>query len=205
MELTPEQKRQKLGLEIRDLLTGAAFPLMIQIVFSVSVILFADYSADLAIRIIALVIGEALLIAAYVVFGRQNGIAAVRREVQSQKKRNANPDDVTAYYKTGEYALYKGFLIGFISTIPYILIQFIECVAHNSVCAFIVKYAFGWAVYPFVLIGEACGGLSEWVNFVSIIFPVCIHAAAYYWGASKERKNQQKVAEAQQIKDKRRK
>ncbi|MDE6001026.1 MAG: hypothetical protein K2G96_01700 [Clostridia bacterium] len=205
MQLTPEQKRQKVWLEIKDLLLGAAFPLMMQIVFSVSVILFADYTAELAIRIIALVIGEVLLIGAYVIFGRQNGIAAVRRGVQSQKKRNANSDDIKAYYKTGEYALYKGFLIALISTVPFILFQFIVCVAPNSVCAFMVKYAFGWAVYPFVLIGEACGGLSEWVNFVAIIFPVGIHAAAYYWGALKERKNQQKVAEAQEIKAKRRK
>lgn len=205
MELTPQQKRQKVWFEIRDLLTGAAFPLMMQIVFSVSVILFADYTADLAVRIVALVIGEALLAGAYIIFGRQNGITAIRRGVQSQKKRNANSADVKAWYKTGEYALYKGFLIAFLSTVPFILFQFIECVAPNSVCAFMVKYAFGWAVYPFVLIGEACGGLSEWVNFVAILFPVGIHAAAYYRGASKEKKNQQKVAEAQEIKANRRK
>lgn len=174
---------------------------MLQMILSACIVLFIDYTNELPLKAVILAIGEILLIVAYVIFGRQNGITAVRRGLQSQKKRNANSDDIKAYYKTGEYALYKGFLIGFISCIPFIIFQFIGVFVHNKIYTFVLRYAFGWAVYPFVLIGE----ISDWVNFVAIIFPVCIHAAAYYWGAWKERKNQQKVAEAQEIKAKHRK
>lgn len=197
---------QKILWEIKDLLVGAAFPFMIQLVFSASVILFADYTEELAVSIVALLFGEALLTGAYIIFGRQNGITAYRRTVQNEKKRTAFSPDKKAEYHTGEYALYKGFLIGFISTLPFILIQFIECLAHNSVTAFLLRYAFGWAYYPFKLIGLSKeGGLSQWLNFLWVIFPVAVHAAAYVWGGVKERKRQLVVAEAQKEKGNRKK
>lgn len=187
--------------EIKDLLTGAAFPLMLQLIFSASIIIFADYGDDLGIQIVCLVVGELLLGAAYVIFGRQNGISAYRRTVQGEKKRALDPFDETAKLRIGEYALWKAFAIGVISCIPYALFQFIECLAHNDVCTFVLKYAFGWAVYPF----EVIGGVSSWLNFIWIIVPVAIHAAAYIWGASLEKKRQSQVEKAQELKDKRRK
>ncbi len=196
-------KSKKIWLEVKDLLTGAAFPLMLQLIISASIILFADYNGDVAVQIVVLVFGEALLAAAYVIFGRQNGITAFRRTVQNEKKRAAGSNDIKAWCKTGDYALYKGFLIGFISTVPFMLFQLIECIAHNSPCDFILKYAFGWAVYPFVLIGQTpVGEISEWLNFIWVIVPTCIHALAYFLGARKEKARQEIVAKAQETKHK---
>ena len=84
---------------------------------------------------------------------------------------------------------------------PFILFQFIQCVAPNSVCEFVLKYAFGWAVYPFIVMGVKI----QWLNFIWIIIPIGVHTASYYWGGLKERKRQQIMAEAQEIKDKKRK
>lgn len=206
MQLTNKQKRQKIWFETKDLLAGAAFPLMLQLIFSASVIMFAGYSEDTALQIVALLFGEALLIGAYIIFGRTNGITAFRRTVQNEKKREINSSELKVIYKTGEYALYKGFVIGLISTVPYILFQLIQCIAPNSVCDFVLKYAFGWASYPFVLISEspAVGELTQWLNFLWVIFPVCIHAAAYFWGGKAEAARQKKLAEAQEYKGKRR-
>lgn len=194
-----DKKTKKVWGEIKDLLSGAAFPLMLQLIFSASIILFADYGDDLAVKIICLAVGEILLAAAYVIFGRQNGIAAYRRTVQGEKKRSLDPFDETANLKIGEYAPWKAFAIGAISCIPFIIFQFIECVYHNDVCSFILKYAFGWAVYPL----SFAKAISPWLNFIWIIIPVGIHAAAYFWGVSLEKVRQQKVAEAQEIKGKR--
>lgn len=179
---------------------------MLQIVFSTSIILFADYNGEPALQIFILVFGELLLAGAYVIFGRQNGLAAYRRTVQGEKKRSAQPDDIGASFKTGEYAPWKGFAIGAVSCVPYMFFQFIQCVAPNVAFEFIVKYAFGWAAYPFIVIAEApsVGTLSPWLNFIWVILPVCIHALAYFWGAAGEKKRQQKVAEAQSFKGKNR-
>lgn len=205
-ELDSKQRRARALYEIRDLLAGAAFPFMLQLVFSASIILFADYSEDAAVAIVALVFGEALLVGAYIIFGRQNGLTAYRRTVQGEKKRAIDPSDIKARYRTGEYALWKGFVIGAISIVPFILVQFIECLYHNSVTSFLLLYAFGWAAYPFRLIGEipSVGALSPWLNFVMIVFPVGIHALAYELGKRGEKKRQDKAAATRDLKDKRR-
>lgn len=189
------------------MLTGAAFPLMLQLVFSASIILFADYSEETALRLVALFGGEFMLIGAYLLFGRQNGSVAYRNKIQNEKKRELGTSELKPLYKTGEYALYKGFIIGFISTIPFIFVEFIQCLAPNTVCEFLLKYAFGWAAYPFAVIEEipSVGDLSEWLNFIWVVFPVCIHAGAYFWGASLEMKRQKKLAEANEVKGKNRK
>lgn len=180
------------------MLVGAAFPFMLQLVLSASVILFADINDDAAIQGFSLAVGELMLIGAYVIFGRQNGISAYRKFTVSEKKRELQTDDIAAYYRTGEYAVWKGIVIGVISVIPFIIFEFIECVAPNTVCGFVLKYAFGWAVYPFIVFGVKI----EWLNFIWIIIPVVVHTAAYIWGAVKERKKQQLVREAQEIKKK---
>lgn len=196
-DFTAEEKRKKLLYEFRDLLVGAAFPLMLMLVLSATIISFSSASDDLAIQIIVLVLGELAIAGAYVVFGRQNGTVAMRRTVQNKKKREIGADDLKVRLHTGEYALYKGFLIGFISCVPYILIQIIECAAHNSVCDFLLQYAFGWAYYPFAL-----ASLSPWLNLLWVIPLSCVHAAAYFWGANREEKKQRIIESAQQIKDK---
>lgn len=198
MELNGQQKRQRILLEIRDFLVGAAFPLMLQLVLSASVILFADANGELAIQAFALVVGEIMLIAAYVIFGRQNGISAYRKTVVTSKKREMGSTEPKVYYKTGEYALWKGAVIGAVSVLPFVLFQFIQCVAPNVFCEFLLKYAFGWATYPFFVFGVEI----SWLNFIWIVIPIGVHTAAYFWGGYKERKKQELLEKAQEIKGK---
>ncbi len=191
---------KKILLELKDLLVGAAFPFMLQLIFSASIILFASYTDEIGLSIAALVFGCALLIGAYIIFGRQNGIVAYRRTVQNEKKREAGSTEPRAVLHVGEYELYKGFVIALISCVPFIIFQIINAAAPNSVCHFILMYAFGWAWYPFQLIG-----LTEWLNLLWIIIPVGVHALAYFLGARKEKKRQELVAKAQELKGKRKK
>lgn len=203
MELSTEQKRKGILLELKDLLTGAAFPFLIQPFLSASIILFADYSGDKALQIVVLLFGEILLIGAYFIFGKQNGVTAYRRTIQHTAKRAVDGDSISAWLKTGEYAVWKAVVIGFISVFPFMLIQFIQCLAPNTFCEFVLKYAFGWAEYPFIVIGGKDGGISQWLNFIWIIIPVGVHIAAYIYGAKKEAVKQAKVESARDIKKRR--
>ena len=204
MKFTREQNAKRVWLEFKDLLTGTAFPIILQLILSASIILFADYTEEIALSVAALLFGEFLLNGAYAVFGRQNGITAYRHTVQGEKKRSLQPDDVAARFKTGEYAVWKGIVIGFISVVPFAVFQFVNCLAPNTFCEFLLQYAFGWAVFPFRLIGQAAGELSQWLNFVWLIIPIGVHTGAYVWGAAVEKARQLKAAEAQNFKDKRR-
>lgn len=195
MGLNSQQKRQGILLEIKDILVGAAFPLMLQLVLSASVIMFADANGEIEIQAFALAVGEIMLIAAYVIFGRQNGISAYRKTVISSKKREMQSNDEKVYYRTGEYAIWKGVVIGAVTTIPFVLFQFIHCLAPNKFCEFILKYAFGWATYPFIVFGVE----ATWLNFIWIIIPVGVHTAAYFWGGYRERKRQELLEKAQEI------
>ena len=201
MELNGKQKRQKILLEIKDILVGAAFPVMLQLVLSASIILFADTQGELAIQAFALGVGEIMLIAAYIIFGRQNGVSAYRKFVVSQKKREMPNPDVKVFYKTGEYALWKAVVIGAVTVLPFMLFEFIQCLAPNTFCEFILKYAFGWAAYPFKVFGVEI----EWLNFVWIVIPIGVHTGAYYWGGRIEKKRQLLLEQAQNIKDKKKK
>ena len=201
MELDAKQKRQKVLYEIRDILVGVAFPLMLQLVLSASIILFADFNEDVAIQGFALAVGEIMLIAAYVIFGRQNGTSAYRKFIVTQKKREIGTEDAKAYYKTGEYALWKGIVIGAVSVLPFMLFQFIQCLAPNTFCEFLLKYAFGWAAYPFKVFGVDI----EWLNFIWIVIPIGVHTGAYFWGGYSEKKRQALMEKAQEIKDKKKK
>ena len=142
-----------------------------------------------------------MLIGAYFIFGRQNGVSAYRKTVVTSKKRELQTNDIKAYYKTGEYAIWKAVVIAVITVIPFIIFQLIECVAPNTVCEFVLKYAFGWAAYPFIVFGVKI----QWRNFIWIIIPVGSHTAAYIWGGYQERKKQQLVAQANEKKDNRNK
>lgn len=175
---------------------------MLQLILSASVIMLSAYGGDTAIEILIIVVGELMLGAAYFIFGRQNGVSAYRKAVINQKKRDLNSQDIKVYYKTGEYAVWKGAVIAIISVIPFIIFEFIQCLAPNTVCEFILKYAFGWASCPFAV---ADGKISEWLNFIWIIYPVGVHIGAYIFGAYREEKRQKIVKEAQEIKDKKKK
>ena len=196
---------KKFLLELKDLLVGAAFPFMLQLVFSASVILFASYTDEIGLSIAALVFGEILLAGAYVIFGRQNGIVAYRRTVQNRKKREAGSNDNHAVLYVGEYELYKGFVIALISCVPFIIFQIINASAPNKPCEFILMYAFGWAWYPFNLVNLTGANVSEWLNLIWIVLPVAVHALAYWFGARQEKKKQYLVEKAQELKGKRNK
>lgn len=192
--------KNKIWLEFKDLCAGAAFPIMLQLIISVSIIIFADYSDDIPLRVLALVGGEIFLAIAYIIFGKQNGIVAYRKSIQHKKKTELGSNDILVLYGIGEYAHIKGVIISAISLLPYIVFQFIQCVAPNRVLEFILKYAFGWAVYPFIVIlGK---DYSEWLNFVWILLPLSTHGIAYVFGGNKEKELQAKVAKAQESKGK---
>ena len=200
MQLTKEEKSKKIRLEIIDLLAGAAFPLMLMLIFGASILSFCS-TGEVPIRILVLVIGEVMLCAAYFVFGRQNGVTAMRRTCSQSKKREAFSDDLKSRLHTGEFALWKGFVIALISCIPFIIFQIIGAAAPNSVCDFALKYCFGWAYYPL----SFAEGVSGFVNLVWVVPLCCLHAGAYVLGAAQEKKKQSKIAEAQDVKGKKKK
>ena len=194
-----QNKGKKIKLELLDLLSGAAFPLMLMTILSASIISFAA-SDDILMNIIIVVVGEVLLTAVLIIFGRQNGVVAYRKSAQQDKKREIGTSDVKALLGIGEYGIYKGFLIGLIACVPFIIFQLINCILPNMFCEFLLKYAFGWAYYPLSFVNA-----SEWLNLLWIIPALCIHALGYFLGAKKEKKRQDSVAEFQNGKDKKKK
>ena len=170
--------KRKILLEIRDMLASMAFPFMISLIFSASVISFASYDGDLAIKLIALIGGEVMFVGALVIFGRANGASAQRKTILYNRKRALNSTDELSVYGTGEYKLWKGFVIGFVICVPFIIIQIIELAAPNTFCSFCLKYLFAWAYYPFSFLGEKYQAL----NFILVLLPVGVHALSYYLG-----------------------
>lgn len=196
------KKKKKFAYELKDLLTGAAFPFIISVLFSATIIAYSSYREDLGVSLLALIGGEALFIISLIIFGRANGAAAYRKFVLNDKKRELNSSDERAVYRTGEYALWKGALIGFIITIPFIIIQIIELCASNVFCSFCLEYIFAWAYCPFSYLGEK----FEALNFIMVLLPVGVHMLAYYLGKIKEEKIQEQIAiESQKAKKKRKK
>lgn len=187
---------KKIKLELIDLLSGAAFPFMLMIILSASILSFAS-SDDMTLNIIIIVVGELLLTAVLLIFGRQNGVVAYRKTVQQCKKREIGTGDIKALYGVGEYAVYKGFIIGAIACVPYMLLQIINCASSNSFCEFLLQYAFGWAYYPLHY-----ANASQWINFIWIIPASCIHALGYYIGKKLEKKKQDAMAQLQEKKGK---
>ena len=189
--LTSAEKGKKFLYELRDMIVGAAFPLMLMLVFSVSIILFA-FVDDFGIKIAVLIVGELLLAGAYIIFGKFNGTTAAKKQVQNDTKRKLNSTEPKVVFRTGEYAPYKGFLIGLVSCVPYIIVQIIESACPNVFTGFLVRYAFGWAFLPFDM-----AGLSTWLNLIWVIPLSCIHGVAYIVGGRAEIQRQQKVVEMQ--------
>lgn len=184
-----EQNKNERGLmfwyELRDLLTGAAFPLMLQLIISATFIGMTGSlvsSNDIALSAVLLAVGEVLLAVAYGIFGRQNGVTSVRRILNHSKKLEIGSTDKQAVFGTGEYSAYKGFLIGFISCIPYMIFQIIQCAAPNSFCKFMTEYVFGWAGIPLTF----ANGASPWLNLLFVLYPVAVHGIAYIIFAHRE-------------------
>lgn len=186
----------KFKYELFDMFSGVAFPLMLQMILSATFIgmTSAFGSEDRALAIVLLCVGEVAMGVAYFIFGRQSGITSVRKLVLHTKKCEIGTTDRQALLGIGEYSAYKGFLIGFISCVPYIIFQIIQCAAPNAFCDFILQYVFGWAALPFTF---AEAELSPWLNLLFILFPTAVHGVAYIICAHREWDRQQKVAELQ--------
>ncbi len=194
-------KKKKFLFELKDILAGTAFPFIISVLFSATIIAYSAYREDLGVSLLALIGGEALFIISLVIFGRANGAAAYRKFVLNDKKRQLGSSDERAVYRTGEYALWKGALIGFLITVPFIIIQIIELIASNVFCSFCLEYIFAWAYCPFSYLGEEYEALS----FIMVLMPVAVHMLAYYLGKIKEEKIQEQIAiESEKAKKKKR-
>lgn len=196
-KLTSKDWGKKILLELKDLVTGAAFPLMLSLILSSTVISYAAYGNedDLGLKIVVLVVGEVLVFAATVIFGKQNGVTAYKRTVQNGNKRKVNSSDVGSRLYIGEYSLVRGALIPVISCIPFLIFQIIGAAYHNDVCEFALMYAFGWAYFPFGL-----AKLSPWLNLLWVIPYAGAHMAAYAWGGKTEKRKQEQLAAAEEAK-----
>jgi hypothetical protein len=182
------------------MLAGAAFPFMIMVIFSSTIILFASYD-DLTVKLIATIGGELLILAAVYIFGKNNGAAAYRKYVLGVRKRALNSTDKKAIYKTGEYSLWKGIAIPLITVIPFVIFQIINIAAPNNFTYIMLLYMCGWAYYPFTFFD-----IAEAFNFILIILPVGAHLIGYVIGKIKEEKIQQQIAmESENVNKKKRK
>lgn len=189
LERITYSKKRKLLLEVKDMLSGIAFPFMISLIFSSTIIAFSAYRGDLAVSLIALIGGEIMFVAAMIIFGRANGVVAYKKAVLYEKKRSLNSSDEKAVYGTGEYRLWKGFFIGFSITIPFIIVQIIQIAAPNAFCSFCLQYLFAWAYCPFSFLGEKYQAL----NFILVLLPTGVHALGYYLGKLKGIKVQEEL------------
>lgn len=198
--MTKAERKQKFWWEVRDLIIGAALPFMLLIIFSTTIIMFASLD-DTAIKILAIVGGEALVIASYIIFGRQNGATAYRKYILGSKKRQFGTEDKKAIYKTGEYAIWKGVVIALITTTLFVIFEIVNLIVPNKFAQFILLYACGWAYYPLTSFG-----LPEGLNFIMIVIPVASHLIGYVLGKNKEVKMQERIAEeAEKQKNKKKK
>jgi len=197
-KLTSKEWGKKILLELKDMLIGAAFPFMLTLILSATIISYSAYGneEELGLKILVLVVGEILIIAATVIFGKQNGVTAYKRTVQNGNKRKVNSADLGSRLYIGEYSLVKGVLIAVISCVPFIIFQIVGAAYPNDICEFVLMYVFGWAYFPFKL-----AGLSEWLNLIWVIPFAGVHLAAYIWGGKVEKKKQDQLAVAEEAKD----
>lgn len=175
---------RKALLETKDILIGVAFPFILMLVISSTVLAYASYTDDLAVSLIALIGGEIMIAASLVLFGRANGSAAYNKTLLNAQKRELGSTDESVICRTGEYALWKAAVIGLILCLPFIIFQTIELCADNSVCRFCLQYMCGWAYFPFSYLGTSYQAL----NFIMIILPVGAHMLGYHLGKLKRLK-----------------
>ncbi len=184
-EIKPERAavdlKRKVLLEIKNILIDLAFPIMLMLVISATIIAYASYTDDIAVSLIALIGGEILLTASLVIFGRANGSTAYNKTLINAQKREVGSSDERMIYRTGDYAIWKGRLIRFILCVPFIIFQIIKLCAHNVVTSFCLQYMCGWAYFAFFYFGSGYQALS----FIMIILPVGAHTLGYYLGKLK--------------------
>lgn len=187
-KLTAKDAFKKIRYELSDMLVGAAFPFMFMLVLGSTVIGFITYigGGDIALKAVILAVGEAMFIAATVVFARQNGVTAYKKKVFNDGKRGAGSDELKVRLRVGEYAPYKAAIIGFIACVPFIIVNLVYCLSGAKWCEFILSYMFGWAYYPFSL-----AKLSPWYGNISLIPYIAVHVIAYIIGGNKEKKRQE--------------
>lgn len=179
--------------EFKDMLAGMAFPLIVMLVISSTIIVYASYAADLAVSLIALIGGEILIAGSLIVFGRANGDVAYKKTVLHGQKRSLGSTEPSVVCKTGEYALWKGAVIGAALCVPFLIMQIIELCYSNVVCSFCLQYMFGWAYFPFARLDKSLSALS----FVMVILPIATHTLGYFLGKLKQIKAQQAAAARQ--------
>ena len=187
--LAPKYRVQQFFYELADLLKGAVFPFIVMCVFSTTIILFYGFE-DMAVRILAVVLGEALIIGSFVMFGRQNGAAAYRRFKINEGKRKLGKRDKKVVFKTGEYAPLKGFVIGFISAVPFLILQIIKCFGDFEFVNFLLEYACGWAVAPLEVISSA---IPQPYYLLMVLLPVAVQGGFYIQGMFAEKKRQEQI------------
>lgn len=193
-------KKRKVLFEIKDMLAGIAFPFMISIIFSSTIIAYSAYKVELTVKLLSLLGGEALFIAALIIFGRANGGSAYRKHLLYENKRALNATDESCIYGTGEYRLWKGFFIGFVITIPFIIFLTIELIVPNTFCTFCLQYVFGWGYCPVAAFTDKYNALC----YLLVLLPSCVHAFGYYLGKLRGMKVQEAL-EATNAKGKKRK
>ncbi|MGN0806775.1 MAG: hypothetical protein ACI4MC_07025 [Candidatus Coproplasma sp.] len=183
--------KRKIWLEFKDLMAGCAFPLIIMVIFSSTIITFSTGAElDLTVRLISVIGGELMLAAAFFIFGRANGSEAYKKTVENSRKRELNSSDEKVAYRTGEYALWKGAVTGFVICIPFIIILAVQLGVKNSFCSFMLQYVFSWGYAPFSFLDEGLAALS----FISVLFPVGIMTLGYYFGKLRQIKIQEALA-----------
>lgn len=168
---------RKAWLEIKDILVGLAFPLIVSIVLSSTILLYA-YTADLTLSLIALIGGEIMLVASLVMFGRANGSAAYDKTLMNAQKRELGSTDERVICHTGEYAIWKSIVIALILCAPFIIFQTIELCYHNSFTEFCLKYICGWGYFSCHYLGKQYQAL----NYILVAMPIAAHTVGYHLG-----------------------
>lgn len=183
--------KRKLWFEFKDLMAGSAFPLIISAVFSATIMSFSiSGEVDLAIRLLSIIGGELMLGVAFFIFGRANGSEAYKTTVENGRKRELGSIDEKVKYRTGEYSLWKGALIGLIICLPYIIILTIQLCVYNTFCTFMLEYIFAWATAPFSFLDKSYLALG----YIMIIFPIVLLTVGYFFGKLKQIKIQEALA-----------
>lgn len=177
-------------LEIKDMFAGLAFPFIVTVIISSSIISYAAYGGDEGVKLLAICGGEVLLAAALIIFGRANGSEAYRKTVEHDQMRELNSSDERVLFRTGEYALWKSAAMGAALCLPYYILLTVQLIVPNSFCGFCLEYVFCWAYYPFSYLGSSFLAL----DYIMILFPVCTHMLGYYLGKLKQIKIQEALA-----------
>lgn len=175
---------RKVLLEIKDILMGLAFPVIVMLVVSSTILIYSSYTEDLAVSLIACIGGEILIVGSLIIFGRANGSAAYQKTALNTQKRNLGSTDEKVLYKTGEYAVWKSVVIGAVLCVPFIIFQSIQLGAPNKFCEFCLQYICGWAYFPFSYLGKEYQAL----NYIWITVPIAAHTLGYYLGKLKAMK-----------------